>query len=96
VADRVWLIWEDDDVLGVYADPDTAAADCTALGRYAHHNHLGVHYEYLAVPVFTAPRHRPTARRTSSPDRTRTATAGSGLHIRAPVGASQQDSVASR
>jgi len=28
-------VWEDDEVLGVYADPDAAAADCSALRRHA-------------------------------------------------------------
>ena len=60
VGERVWLIWEDDDVLGVYNDLATAAADCDALRRHAYRNQLGVHYESMAVPVFTGRRHQPT------------------------------------
>jgi len=58
VGERVWLVWEDDDVLGVYNDPATAAADCGALRRHAHRNQLGLHYEWMAVPVFTGRRHQ--------------------------------------
>jgi len=60
VGERVWLVWEDDDVLGVYNDPTTAAADCGALRRHAYRNQLGIHYESMAVPVFTGRRHQPT------------------------------------
>jgi len=59
VGERVWLVWEDDDVLGVYNDPTTAAADCGALRRHAHRNSLGIHYESMAVPVFNGRRHQP-------------------------------------
>jgi len=61
VGERVWLVWEDDEVLGVYNDPTTAAADCGALRRHAHRNSLGIHYESMAVPVFTDRRHQPTS-----------------------------------
>ncbi len=57
---RAWLVWEDDDVPGVYNDPTTAAADCGAVRRHAHRNSPGVHYEWMAVPVFTQRRHQPT------------------------------------
>jgi len=60
VGERVWLVWEDDEVLGVYNDPNLAAADCGALRRHAHRNQLGLHYEWMAVPVFTDRRHQPT------------------------------------
>jgi len=60
VGERVWLVWEDEDVLGVYNDPTTAAADCGALRRHAYRNSVGVHYEWMAVPVFTDRRHQPT------------------------------------
>ncbi len=60
VGERVWLVWEDDDVLGVYGDPATAAADCGALRRHAYRNSLGIHYESMAVPVFSGRRHQPT------------------------------------
>jgi len=59
VGERVWLVWEDDDVLGVYNDPTTAAADCGALRRHAHRNQLGVHYQSMAVPVLNGRRHQP-------------------------------------
>lgn len=60
VGARVWLVWEDEEVLGVYNDPATASADCGALRRHAYRNQLGVHYEWMAVPVFTNRRHQPT------------------------------------
>ena len=60
LGERVWLVWEDDDVLGVYNNPTTAAADCGALRRHAYRTALGVHYESMAVPVFTNRRHQPT------------------------------------
>ena len=53
----MWLVWEDDEVLGVYADPDSAAADCAALRRAARRAPVAVRYECLPVPVFTGPRH---------------------------------------
>ncbi len=56
-GERVWLVWEDDEVLGVYADRDSAAADCAALRRAARRAPLPVRYECLPVPVFTGPRH---------------------------------------
>ncbi len=59
VGERVWLVWEDDEVLGIYADPDTAAADCAALRRHAHRDRLMVRYDWMAVPVFTGRRHQP-------------------------------------
>ncbi len=55
--ERVWLVWEDDEVLGVYADPDSAAADCAALRRAARRAPSPVRYECLSVPVFAGPRH---------------------------------------
>ena len=58
VGERVWLVWEDDDVLGVYNDPTTAAADCGALRRHSYRDQLGLHYEWMAVPVFTGRRHQ--------------------------------------
>jgi len=59
VGERVWLVWEDDEVLGIYADPDTAAAECAALRRHAQRERLQVGYEWMAVPVFTGRRHQP-------------------------------------
>jgi len=59
VGERLWLVWENDDVLGVYNDLTNAAADCGALRRHAHRNQLGLHYESMAVPVFTGRRHVP-------------------------------------
>jgi len=59
VGERVWLVWEDDEVLGIYADPRTAAAECAALRRHAQRDQLQVHYEWMAVPVFTDRRHQP-------------------------------------
>ena len=56
-AERVWLVWEDDEVLGVYADRDTATADCAALRRAARRAPLPIHYECLPVPVFNTRRH---------------------------------------
>lgn len=50
-------MWEDEEVLGVYADPDSAAADCAALRRAARRAPVAVRYECLPVPVFTGPRH---------------------------------------
>jgi len=61
-GELVWLVWEDDEVLGVYVDPDTAAADCAALRRHAQRERLVVRYDWMAVPVFTGRRHQtPTA-----------------------------------
>jgi len=60
VGERVWLVWEDDEVLGIYADPQIAAAECGALRRHAYRDRLMVHYEWMAVPVFTSRRHQPT------------------------------------
>jgi hypothetical protein len=57
--ERVWLVWEDEEVLGVYGDPDTAAADCATLRRHAHRDRLGVRYDWMAVPVFSGRRHQP-------------------------------------
>jgi len=59
VGEWVWLVWEDDEVLGIYADPDTAAAECAALRRHAQRERLQVHYDWMAVPVFTGRRHQP-------------------------------------
>ncbi len=59
VGERVWLVWEDDEVLGIYADPGTAAAECAALRRHAQRERLQVRYEWMAVPVFTGRRHQP-------------------------------------
>jgi len=58
VGKRVWLVWEDDEVLGVYVDPD--AADCVALRRHAQRERLGVRYYGMAVPVFTSRCHQPS------------------------------------
>ena len=58
-GERVWLVWEDDEVLGVYADPDSAAADCAALRRHAQRERLEVRYDWMAVPVFPGRRHQP-------------------------------------
>lgn len=66
-GERVWLVWEDDEVLGVYADPGSAAADCAALRRMARRAPLPVRYECLPVPVFTAPRHDAPATGTPRP-----------------------------
>lgn len=58
VGERVWLVWEDEEVLGVYADPDIAAADCATLRRAAHRAGSAIRYECLPVPVFTDHRHQ--------------------------------------
>lgn len=60
-GERVWLVWEDDEVLGAYADPSSAAADCAALRRHAQREHLDVRYDWMAVPVFGGRRHDPPA-----------------------------------
>ncbi len=58
-GERVWLVWEDDEVLGIYGDPGSAAADCAALRRHAQRERLEVRYDWMAVPVFPGRRHQP-------------------------------------
>lgn len=55
---RVWLVWEDDEVLGVYADPAVAETEVDTLRRNARRTRTQVSYEFLPVPVFDTCRHR--------------------------------------
>ncbi len=57
-AGRVWLVWEDDEVLGVYADPAVAETEVDTLRRNARRTRTQVSYECLPVPVFDTCRHR--------------------------------------